>query len=289
MALQKYRFDFQRYLPYLIILIAITARLIPGPRTIDDSFITYRYAQNLVDGHGLVYNPGERVLGTTTPLYAGLIALFSLFFGGSQAPFPVISLFVNTVADALTCYLLFHLGKKLNVPIAGFSAGLAWAVLPFSVTFAVGGLETSVFVLLLTGTFTAHLEENRTLTAFLASLSLLTRPDAALLLLPLGLDRFFLAIRNRRRPSAAEISSFTAPLLLWIIPATLYYGSAIPNSIAAKVGAYNLPAHAAITRFIQHYTTPFMENLTFGRTAIAFGLVFYLFMNLSGALRLIRT
>ncbi len=29
----------------------------------DDSFISIRYAQNLLDGHGLVYNAGERVEG----------------------------------------------------------------------------------------------------------------------------------------------------------------------------------------------------------------------------------
>ncbi|MDQ6739848.1 MAG: hypothetical protein M3021_05655, partial [Actinomycetota bacterium] len=40
----------------------------------DDSYITYRYAQNLPAGHGLVFNLGERVLSTTTPLYTLLLA-----------------------------------------------------------------------------------------------------------------------------------------------------------------------------------------------------------------------
>ncbi len=63
---------FYRVLPILIVIIALTARFLPGTRTIDDAYITYRYSQNILEGHGLVYNPGERVLGTTTPLYAGL-------------------------------------------------------------------------------------------------------------------------------------------------------------------------------------------------------------------------
>jgi len=33
----------------------------------EDSYITYSYAQSLAAGDGLVFNPGERVLGTTTP------------------------------------------------------------------------------------------------------------------------------------------------------------------------------------------------------------------------------
>ncbi len=279
---------FYRVLPILIVIIALTARFLPGTRTIDDAYITYRYSQNVLEGHGLVYNPGERVLGTTTPLYAGLLALSGLVFGGARAPFPGISLVINTIADALTCLLLINIGRKLNVRWAGVSAALAWAVLPYSVTFAIGGLETSVFVLILTGLITLYLEQNYTLTALLAALSLLTRPDAALLLLPLGLDRLFLAIRKGVRIHWPEAAAFALPLVFWIAPAALFYGSPIPNSIAAKTSAYNLPAEAAFIRFLQHYATPFMDNLTFGSAGIAIGLVGYFFLNLTGGLRLIR-
>src|SRR5450759_3208716 len=41
----------------------------------DDPFITYRYAANLQHGLGFVYNPDERVLSTTTPLFTLLLAL----------------------------------------------------------------------------------------------------------------------------------------------------------------------------------------------------------------------
>ncbi|TET83600.1 MAG: hypothetical protein E3J37_05110, partial [Anaerolineales bacterium] len=86
-------------------IIALAARLLPGPRTIDDAYITFRYAQNLLAGNGLVYNPGEAVLGTTTPIYALLMAGLGLFTGGSQAPFPTLALLVNALADGLTCWL----------------------------------------------------------------------------------------------------------------------------------------------------------------------------------------
>ena len=41
----------------------------------DDAFISWRYAQNLVAGNGLVYNPGERVEGYTNFLWTVLLAL----------------------------------------------------------------------------------------------------------------------------------------------------------------------------------------------------------------------
>ena len=47
-------------------------------RSIDDFFITYRYAQNLVQGEGFVFNPGERVFGTTAPGFGLLLAALHL-------------------------------------------------------------------------------------------------------------------------------------------------------------------------------------------------------------------
>ena len=40
----------------------------------DDAFISFRYAQNLVEGHGLVWNPGEAVEGYTNFLWVLLMA-----------------------------------------------------------------------------------------------------------------------------------------------------------------------------------------------------------------------
>lgn len=42
----------------------------------EDFLITYRHSENLLNGHGLVYTPGERVHGFTSPLNVLLPALF---------------------------------------------------------------------------------------------------------------------------------------------------------------------------------------------------------------------
>jgi len=78
-----------------IFVLAILARIIPGPRTIDDAFITYRYVRNILAGIGFVYNPGEQVLGTTTPLYTLLLTAFGYFVGGQNAPFSNIAFIIN--------------------------------------------------------------------------------------------------------------------------------------------------------------------------------------------------
>jgi len=282
----------QVWLAVVIFLVALCARLIPGPRTIDDSFITYRYTRNILAGNGFVYNPGEHVLGTTTPLYTILLVILGFFTGGTQAPFPLLSLIVNALFDALTCLLLLRLGRELDSPLAGIGCALVWAVAPYSVTFAVGGLETSLYVLLLTGVVNAYAGRRYPLAAFLGALSLLTRPDALILLGPMALDRLILLFASRQheasfarrlRSAAVELSIFLAPVLPWIIFSVAYFGSPLPHSIAAKSLAYRLPGDAALIRLLQHYATPFLENLSFGTPAIGVGAVLYLFLYFVGA------
>jgi len=283
----------RKIIPYLLVAMALAARFIPGPRTIDDSYITFRYARNLVSGNGFVFNPGEYVQGTTTPLYTLLMAGLALPLGGAAAPFPVIALVVNALADAATCLLLWQIGKRLGAEWAGLAAALVWAVAPYSVTFAIGGLETSLYVFLLTAMMAAYLwtPRGRTLTTLCAALALLTRPDAILLVAPLALDRLWRAIRRRDREKLewGETLAFVLPCLAWGIFATAYFGSPIPHSVTAKLAVYRLDDNAALIRLIQHYATPFMEYDAFGVVGIGIGLILYPFLYLVGALRAWRS
>ena len=267
----------------ILISVAIVARALPGPRTIDDSYITYRYARNILAGEGFVYNPGERVLGTTTPLYTLTIAGLAALTGGTKAPFPVLALILNTLADALTCLLLWQIGKRLESEWAGFVTGLVWAVAPFSVTFAIGGLETSVYVFLLTASIYFYLNKHRKLTTLFAAFSILTRPDAIILIGPLALDRLLSAKNKDEKIQLGEILSFILPGLIWGIFATLYFGSPIPHSVTAKIAVYHLQKADSFIRLMQHYAVPFMAHHIFGTAAIIVGIFLFPFLFIVGA------
>ncbi len=268
---------------------AIAARLLPGARTIDDAFITFRYAQNLLSGQGLVFNPGEQVLGTTTPLYALMLSILALPLGGTDAPFPQIALILNALADAFTCILLWQIGKRLGSERAGVLTALLWAIAPFSVTFAIGGLETSVVVLLLTAAVWAFLAGHPVLTALASALALLTRPDALILVGPLVLHRLWRAFRAPREPiRLGEILAFLLPLTAWGIFAALYYGSPLPHSMAAKLAVYRLQPWDSLIRLLQHYATPFSEHRWGGNFFIGIGLVLYPVLFIIGARRSFR-
>ncbi len=313
-----------------IFALAVFLRILPGERMIDDAYITFRYACNIINGLGFVYNPGQRVLGTTTPLYTLLIA--GLSFVLRTQNFPPVALWVNALADGLTCVLLVPLGETISGHRrVGIAAALLYAVAAFSVTFAIGGMETSVFVLLLVVTAFLYLRgsglnprpgvavENRTDIAvtgtarekhanrsygqwwpLTAAFALLTRPDAIIFIGPIALDfaiRWSFAFRNsplatRRsllRFGLLEFGIFVAPLLLWLLFATFYFGSPLPHSIAAKVAAYRLAPGEGFIRLLQHYATPFFEQLTFPITPILLAfLTAYVSLTIIGLLAAFR-
>jgi arabinofuranosyltransferase len=275
--------------------LALILRLVAGPRTIDDAYITFRYARNLAEGLGFVYNAGQRVLGTTTPLYTGLMSLAWLL---GLRDLPSVALVLNTLADAGITALLYWMGRRLSGSrVLAAGVALAWAVSPMSVTFAGGGMETSVIILLLVASFATYVAGRSRLSAGLMALAVLTRPDAliaaGLLFADMGLrpllarDGGSLSRRLRRLPWA-EAAIFGAILAPWIIFATAYFGSPLPQSVQAKVRAYNLDQFSALIRLLQHLSTPFFEHEVFGRFWPAIGFFLYMLLYLIGGLRQVR-
>ncbi len=274
-------------MPAAVAALALLARVVPGPRTIDDAYITFRYARNLLAGHGLVYNPGEAVLGTTTPLFALLMAGLGSLTGGPSAPFPTLALLVNALAAACACWLLCRLGRRLQAPGAGVAAALLWAMAPMSVTFDIGGMETGLTIALILAAWTLGLEARWRTAALTAALAVLARPDSLLAIAPLALERLRQVWRSNPSPwrdALTEASLGLAPLGLWATVAGAYYGNPLPHSILAKVAAYRLPPEAGLVRLLQHYSTPFLGHLTFGIPWIGMGLLLYPILFFLGAL-----
>src|SRR5271165_494558 len=95
--------------PFLWTLIAASgiARVIMAARELpnglfDDAYVTLRYAANLMHGLGLVFNPGERVMGSTSPLLTFMLAAFGRLFGASRLE--LIALSIGILASLGTLY-----------------------------------------------------------------------------------------------------------------------------------------------------------------------------------------
>src|SRR5688572_8374570 len=77
----------------------------------DDAYISFRYAENLAAGRGLVYNEGERVFGSSTPLYVLWLTALRLLAPGELATAAVRA---NAIAFVVAALLAGRLVRQLT-------------------------------------------------------------------------------------------------------------------------------------------------------------------------------
>ena len=207
--------------------------------TTDDPFITYRYAANLLAGHGLVFNIGERVEGFSSPLHLLLCVLLLKI-----APSLDILFKAKLLGLGFAALALWQTGRLARA--AGLSdkeSLLAQALVAVNNNFAlaaVNGMETTLAVCLVLASLLAFGREiegrGGVLSAGLLFLALLTRPEAALLFAVLLVVRIVLTVR-RRLPWWDMLGWASVFLLLTagLLGARLaYYGLIVPNTYYAK-------------------------------------------------------
>jgi hypothetical protein len=213
---------------------------------VDDAYISYRHAWNLLHGHGLVYNATERVEGFTNLLWT-LITTIPLSFGIRP------DLFCSILGGALAAAAVVQSWRfllRLRVPVhAAWGAALLVASLPGYFVNAVNGLEAGLFSLLLVQTLGAVLTSRRPLVpAFLGGLLFTTRPESAALLPLCAVFRFLVARAhsNDARWCRGDVLRMALGWGAIIVAVTggrlLFYGHALPNSVAAKaISLSNVP------------------------------------------------
>jgi len=218
----------------------------------DDAYISFRYARNLSEGAGLVFNPGyEAVEGYTNFLWVVLLAgLDRLGVAPHQAALPLsmictVALWVTVAAFAMRWAPLGRGG------LAAAAATWLLALTPSVAVWSTGGLETRLFELLVVVGALRLLSEDdalsrdragvsrvRPLAALLLALATLTRPDALLIsACVLGgavLLRWREAV-SRLRWILGSASVYAAAVGAHYGFRRLYYGEWLPNTYYAKV------------------------------------------------------
>jgi arabinofuranosyltransferase len=203
--------------------------------TVDDAYISFRYAANLAAGHGLVYNPGEAIEGYTNFLWT-LIVAAGLPLGIDPH---TSSKVVGAVAAMGTLAVVYRLSGRLQ-PFGAFPCVATWllATSSTSATWAVFGLETALFEFLVIFGTTLMFEEDERARAFPASglvfaLAGLTRPEAPMFL---GLPMLVLGRRMFARQNLVRGMLFVVPIAAHMLWRHGYYGSWTPATLAAKTG-----------------------------------------------------
>lgn len=204
----------------------------------DDPYITYRYAENIARGAGFIYNAGEKLLSTTTPGFALLLAGISLLGGADLHAAAVLIGCISVGVGSAASYLL---------AISWGRPRAAWALLVLYPTslllLQTLGSETPLFLALSLVALAAYARRQWIITAIACAAAVLMRGDGALLVGLLAVDilwksRAALWTGRLRElvtsTSVAALVLFTLILTVWAVWATAYFGAPLPVTLAAK-------------------------------------------------------
>jgi len=168
--------------------------------TVDDAYISFRYARHFAEGLGLVYNPGERIEGYTNFLWTVILGLAIRLGLDPVMTAKVLGAICALVTIGGVYAIANHLRPLTVVPC--LSTWLLASTMVFT-GYAVFGLETTLFAALITlGTWRLFVEEEDPppltdgwrawlpWSGLLFGAAGLTRPEAPMYL---GLGMLFLA------------------------------------------------------------------------------------------------
>ncbi len=192
----------------------------------EDAYITLRFSQNLAGGEGLVFQPGEAILGTSTPLWALVLALC---IGIGIPPEPAVDLcFAGSLG--LLAWAGYQLLARAGLPRAGSLFALT-TVAGFAQVHAYWGMEAPLFVALLLLSWRFACDGRSLATGAALGAACLARYEgyafAACLLPAYSLSRGW-------RPARCAGSMAGLVTALWLLGAWLFYGSPLPVTCAAK-------------------------------------------------------
>ncbi len=212
--------------------------------TFDDAYITFRYAENIANGLGFVYNAGERLLGTTTPLFTLMLASLNII----GIPVSFSALVISLLSSGLTAVILYKLASEIGFKQFSFIPVIVYIFFPRLLAIDTAGMETALFTLMATSAFYFQYKKLPVQAIGITALSVLVRPEGLLVLAIL----FIYNLIYFKDSLIKSVTIITTTLLPWVVFAYLYFGSPIPHSMTAKMAFYQ-----------QVWSFPPLENLIF--------------------------
>ncbi|HEX2854914.1 MAG TPA: hypothetical protein VHO24_16895 [Opitutaceae bacterium] len=247
----------------LVVLAVLGAKVYTG-HVWEDFLFTFRNSENLVAGHGLLYQMGERTHSFTSPLNVLLPALFKALipgegYGAGLWGFTLVS--VGVCGLGLWAYLKFVLGagdraSRIEALVVALCLGLNVRLVVFSFAGQESGLWAGFLFLAFVALQRGGELSWRTLGISAAGL-MWTRPDCCVHIVLLVLAAFVFPDRPRAelvRPFVKAAALAAVLYLPWFAWAWWYYGSPVPQTIFAKMGLYGpVSAGAKLAAFAKAF------------------------------------
>ena len=211
----------------------------------DDQMISMRYARNLAEGCGPVWNRGERVEGYTNPLWVLVMAVVHLLPIADAHT----SLWIRGINAALACLVLllaWRLMQRLmgEPGIAGAAGLLVLAVSHELLFWSMHGFETTLLTALFLWSIGRLLDEVergsfRVLTFVAVGLLPVVRSDGYHLWV--GAALLAVGLAKERARVLGWLALAAAPPIAQLAFRLAYYGEWVPNTYFLRVAGHSLP------------------------------------------------
>jgi hypothetical protein len=202
-----------------------------GGAQYDDSYITYRYAANLAEGRGLVFNSYERVNSASSLLFTGILALA---YRAGLHDLERVAAALNAAAGAAALVLAFRVGAAVSgstfiaflllLPVMLSGAWTGWAA---------SGMDTVFYAFVVAAFLWAYAGGRRPAALALLAACMLTRPEGILVWISVLAAELLAAPRDAARIGAYAIAG-AAVLAALLTFNHLYYSAWIPQPIELK-------------------------------------------------------
>ncbi|MBN8569150.1 MAG: hypothetical protein J0M18_05935 [Ignavibacteria bacterium] len=226
----------------------------------DDSYISFRFVKNFVQGYGLVFNPGEKVEGYTNLLWVLILSIFYAMKMNIES----ISQYLSMGFGILVLFQTYKISSLIEIKEdskkgkTSDSSSYLFNFIPVILLvltgaynfWAISGMETCMFIAyVLAGIFyyikNKNSEAPNYLFALFIFLASLTRPEGLYFFGLVIIHKVIISIKNNKTGFIKDVFSknnlityavYLVPTGLFILWRLSYYGYPFPNTAYAKTG-----------------------------------------------------
>jgi arabinofuranosyltransferase len=242
----------------------------------EDSFISFRFAKNLAEGYGLVWNIGQLpVEGFTNFLWVLICTL------GTLAKFDIIlfAQFFGITAGIFTLFYVFKISRQIGLnDTTALLPCLFLAISGPFATWASSGMETNLFTLFIVGSayhsisfWKSGKSKSLNLSFLFCFLATLTRPEGfgIFLLMLFSHIIFYLKkekLGRNKKPLIVGVLVYLVPFIIYFTWRYSYFGFLLPLTFYAKTGGTFHQWFRGLKYLIYfslHFILPFLPMLIY--------------------------
>ncbi|MFC1852036.1 hypothetical protein ACFL27_17725 [candidate division CSSED10-310 bacterium] len=237
---------------FILITLSVVLAVFNSVQTVDDAYISFRYARNLATGYGLVFNPGEHVEGYSNFLWIILLCPF-IYLKFDPV---LISKILGILGNILTIVVIYWAWQREERFLAnGFKilalAGLA--INPFFTYWSTKGMETACYTFLFTFSILVFLNARGRSGLWLLSILgfialFLTRSEGFIYFPILFLCSFIFRTEVKRHILLQGMILFIVAFTGYNVWRYLYFGSLLPQTFLIKIGSEHIDLIFKLTR-----------------------------------------